>query len=84
LEDLQPEVRGEPRLALDGGAAGLAIIRRLVHSASEHLADGGWLLMEIGAHQEAAASAMAHAASLRQVSVCPDYAGLPRVLVARR
>ncbi|MGL4461479.1 MAG: peptide chain release factor N(5)-glutamine methyltransferase [Planctomycetia bacterium] len=44
----------EPRLALDGGADGLAVLRRLVADAPAYLRPGGLLLMEIGFDQESA------------------------------
>lgn len=47
-----PEVAyWEPRAALDGGPDGLAIIRRLLAMASNRLASGAALLVEIGASQ---------------------------------
>lgn len=51
---LMPEVRDyEPHLALDGGEDGLDFYRRLAASAAACLKEGGWLLMEHGAAQEA-------------------------------
>jgi release factor glutamine methyltransferase len=43
--------RREPTLALDGGAAGLTLIRRLINLAPRILAPGGLLLLEIEASQ---------------------------------
>ena len=83
LADLQPELAWEPRAALDGGADGLAVIRRVVAAAPAHLESGGWLLMEIGADQGPAVLDLARAAQLHDVSVRDDYAGHPRVLLAR-
>jgi release factor glutamine methyltransferase len=84
LAALQPEVGFEPRAALAGGADGLAVIRRLLAAAPDHLAAGGWLLMEIGAAQTAAVDNAARAAGFNAVTIRPDHAGLPRVLMARR
>ena len=42
----------EPRLALDGGADGLVVVRRVVDAAARLLRQGGWLLVEVGAEQE--------------------------------
>ena len=39
----------EPRLALDGGADGLDIYRKIAQEASKYLNRGGTLLMEVGA-----------------------------------
>ena len=80
---LEPEVsRYEPREALDGGADGLALIRRLLAEASEHLLSGGALMMEMDPRQIAAAgdTAAARFPGARIRAVC-DLAGRERVLV---
>jgi release factor glutamine methyltransferase len=46
--------RYEPRAALDGGADGLDVARRVVSAASRLLAPRGWLLIELGADQDEA------------------------------
>jgi release factor glutamine methyltransferase len=84
LMDAQPELTWEPRRALDGGADGLQVIRQVLGAVPQCLVDGGTLIIEIGAEQGAAVAAMARAARLRDISVRSDYAGLPRVLLARR
>ncbi|WP_030543344.1 putative protein N(5)-glutamine methyltransferase [Streptomyces albus] len=49
---LPPEARDhEPRVALDGGADGLEIQRRVTAGAARWLAPGGRLLIETGEHQ---------------------------------
>jgi len=64
LYELQPEVRDfEPRLALDGGADGLAAYRVIVREAPKHLNPGGWLLLEVGAGQ--AQDGCSHAGTMR-------------------
>ncbi len=45
---LPPEFSHEPRLALDGGADGMAIVRRILAEAGSHLRNGGGLLCEVG------------------------------------
>lgn len=45
---LPPECRAEPKLAFDGGADGLDIIRRILDQAGNHLTAEGGLLCEIG------------------------------------
>jgi release factor glutamine methyltransferase len=46
--------RYEPRAALDGGADGLDVARRVVSAAARLLAPGGWLLIELGGDQDEA------------------------------
>jgi len=85
LAGLQPEVRFEPRLALDGGPDGLDLIRRLVAGAAEWLRAGGYLVLEIGAGQGEAVRCLVEAeAGLEFLGVEKDRAGIPRVVSAAR
>jgi len=86
LANLAPDVREhEPRLALDGGPDGLAFYRRIAAEVEGFLAPGGFLLLEIGATQDAAVAALlAERAGLEVGKVLKDAAGLPRVVAARR
>jgi ribosomal protein L3 glutamine methyltransferase len=43
-----PEFAAEPRLAHDGGADGLRVIRELVRQAPDHLVSEGLLVIEVG------------------------------------
>jgi ribosomal protein L3 glutamine methyltransferase len=52
MADLPRECRAEPKLAFDGGADGLAIIRRILKEARRHLTPDGGLLCEIGRGRE--------------------------------
>jgi ribosomal protein L3 glutamine methyltransferase len=45
---LPAEFSHEPRLALDGGADGMDIVRRIIGEASAHLREHGGLLCEVG------------------------------------
>jgi ribosomal protein L3 glutamine methyltransferase len=49
---LPPECRAEPKLAFDGGADGLDIVRRILDQAGRHLTPEGGLLCEIGRGRE--------------------------------
>jgi ribosomal protein L3 glutamine methyltransferase len=48
MADLPRECRAEPKLAFDGGADGIAIVRRILDEAGRHLTPQGGLLCEIG------------------------------------
>ena len=48
MASLPRECRAEPKLAFDGGADGLDVVRRILDQASRHLTAGGGLLCEIG------------------------------------
>lgn len=52
-DDLPPEFRKEPRLALDGGPDGLVIIRKLLKQARERLKPEGIVVIEVGGLQRA-------------------------------
>jgi release factor glutamine methyltransferase len=83
--DLAPEVKEhEPRMALAGGADGLATITRLLQGVGAVLAGAGVVVMEIGKGQDREVAERVHAAGLDLVRIVPDLAGIPRVVVARK
>jgi release factor glutamine methyltransferase len=86
VERLAPELKAhEPRLALDGGLDGLALIRPLIEEAPDRLSSGGLLAMEMAAGQSETVLALARAVpAWEHVAVRPDLAGIPRVLLATR
>jgi release factor glutamine methyltransferase len=62
---MPPEARlHEPLVALDGGADGLSVLRRVVAAAPDWLAPGGRVLVESGEEQAAALAAEVRAAGL--------------------
>jgi release factor glutamine methyltransferase len=74
----------EPQLALDGGPGGFVVFDRLIDEARSRLNPGGYLIVEIGAPQEA--HARAKLLALPEYELAPtihDYSGHPRVLRAR-
>jgi ribosomal protein L3 glutamine methyltransferase len=48
MANLPRECQHEPPLAFDGGADGIAVIRRIIDEAAKHLNPGGGLLCEVG------------------------------------
>ncbi len=85
IEELQPEVRYyEPRLALDGGADGLDLIRKIIAEAPRHLNARGMLLMEMGHDQGKAALVLAEEAGFGACSVLRDLEGHDRILKAEK
>ena len=53
IQHLEPGVRDhEPRMALDGGPGGLAMVARLIEESVTLLKPGGHLILEIGCDQE--------------------------------
>jgi release factor glutamine methyltransferase len=81
IEGLQPDIKSfEPRLALDGGADGLALLRRIALEASSYLGEGGVLAVEIGSDQGAAVRALFEEAGFTAVEIGRDYGRLERVV----
>jgi len=77
IDRLQPEVRQEPRVALDGGPDGLDAVRRILAARRSPL------LLEIGAGQARAVTDLALRAGLRDIQWWKDLQGIDRVLEAR-
>ncbi len=78
IEGLEPEVKDhEPRLALDGGADGMDLVRRIVSGLGDHLAPEGLAILEIGNGQAEEVCRMAEAEgfSARTMS---DFSGEQR------
>ncbi|HMP06645.1 MAG TPA: peptide chain release factor N(5)-glutamine methyltransferase [Lacipirellulaceae bacterium] len=86
LSELSDDVRRfEPRLALDGGELGTAVIERLLPQAAERLRPDGWLLMEVSPTIVARVEQLAAATpGLTLRPTLRDLAGLPRVIQAQR
>ncbi|MEA2863523.1 MAG: ribosomal protein glutamine methyltransferase [Bradyrhizobium sp.] len=57
MADLPRECRAEPKIAFDGGADGLTILRRILDQAGRHLTPQGGLLCEIGRGRDAVEAA---------------------------
>ena len=83
-EVLEPQVREyEPATALYAGEDGLAIYRRLIPEASEHLVPGGHLLLEIGHGQRDTLAQMLAQSGFEEVRFVDDLQGIPRVAIGR-
>jgi release factor glutamine methyltransferase len=74
----------EPRRALDGGADGLALVRRVVDAGSRLLRTGGALLTEVGGDQDAVVVPLLAAAGFDAVTPWRDEDGDLRGIRARR
>ena len=75
----QPELMREPAQALVAADGGLAALRAIIAAAPDHLAPGGWLLLEHGATQAAAVAGALVARGFAQVRSHPDLAGRERM-----
>ncbi|MBT5660246.1 MAG: HemK family protein methyltransferase, partial [Rhodospirillaceae bacterium] len=85
IETLAAEVADfEPRLALSGGADGLACYRDLMPDITRLLAPGGGAFLEIGQGQAGDVSALAETEGMALVSEIPDLSGIVRCLALVR
>ena len=84
VEGLMPEVaRHEPRLALDGGADGLAAYRFIAAEAPRLVIRGGWAVVEGGEGQAPDIAALFAAAGFAPQTARKDLGGVDRVVPAQ-
>jgi release factor glutamine methyltransferase len=85
IPTLSPEVnKYDPRIALDGGVDGLAVIRRLVAGAPARLVSGGALVLEsFGGEQTRAVSVLLREQGFDRIEIRPDLAGVERFVMGR-
>ena len=83
IAGLAKDVQSEPRMALDGGADGLALVERLVAMTPGRLRPGGSILLEIGAGQSTSVEQLLRSAGFADVHSLRDLAGIERVVCGR-
>ena len=83
LDFLAPEVKAEPRLALDGGREGLDALRAIVAAGPKLLKAGGWIALEMHAKHGPAVSKLLSASGFERVEVKKDAQGLDRFAFGR-
>jgi len=79
-EGLAPEVKREPRRALDGGEDGLTFYRRIAETWSRLLSPDGRVAVEIGAGQAETVCRLFEEQGMRVERVLSDLAGVLRVI----
>jgi release factor glutamine methyltransferase len=83
--DDNPDLSAEPRLALDGGIAGLELIERILSQAVPRVAPRFAMIIEIDPEQADAASALASARfPTADVIIVPDLTGRARFVSIER
>ena len=74
IAGLAPHIRAhEPRLALDGGAEGLTVVRAIVEGASWALRPGGWLFFEVGHDQGPATQSLMDSFGFKDTTLRADH-----------
>ena len=85
MEQLQPEVRHDPPLALYGGDDGLDFYRRIAQDSPAYVKAGGHCAVEIGAGQaEDVTAIFCSGGAYDHEQTVKDYGGIDRVLVFSR
>lgn len=74
----------EPLAALDGGADGLEVLRRLIPQAHAALNEGGWLFLEIGDEQGEAVRGLLRGAGFASMEIYCDMYGNVRFAEAMK
>jgi release factor glutamine methyltransferase len=81
IERVPVEVRYDPSLALDGGADGLDLVRRLLNDLPRLLRPCGGTILEIGEGQADTVAEIASVAGLAVARRAQDVGGVERVIV---
>ncbi|MCK4859840.1 MAG: peptide chain release factor N(5)-glutamine methyltransferase [Candidatus Omnitrophica bacterium] len=84
LKTLAPEVRKEPRLALNGGKKGVFILQKIIKSTASFLKKEGYLFLEIGICQDDLLKKIIAQSKLKLIKIVKDYQGIPRVTILRK
>ena len=82
IDTLSPEVKHEPRVALDGGEDGLIFYRAIVQKYKKNLCDGGIIIFEIGYDQADDLRAIAYENGF-ECEIVKDLSGCDRVAILR-
>ncbi len=82
ISGLAREVQHDPVSALDGGADGLDLVRRLIGQAPAHLSSNGFIALEIGHDQSDRVADLLRVANFRDIRTEKDYQGVSRFLIA--
>ena len=80
----QGDLRFEPQHALTDFSDGLTCIRTLAQGAAHRLRGGGYLIVEHGCNQGAAARSIFAAAGWQNIRTLPDLAGLDRITLGQK
>ena len=85
IESLQPELKYEPLIALDGGVDGLDFYRKIIKDAPNYLNDKGILIMEIGFNQRKDIEKIIGGVKcFNIIEVTKDYNKIDRVIVVEK
>jgi release factor glutamine methyltransferase len=85
FEHLQEDVKFEPKIALDGGKLGLNFYDKIINDSLYYLKEGGYLALEVGFDQaEIINDKIIQTKKFKEINIIKDYAGIKRIIIARR
>jgi release factor glutamine methyltransferase len=85
IQHLEPQVRYEPKVALDGGEDGLGFYRKIISLAGSLLKLDGVLLFEIGLNQAKDIAGISKYYSRFSIEkIVKDYSSIKRVMILKR
>ena len=82
IKSLAPEVRKEPKLALDGGRDGLILIEKIIKKAHDFLVKGGRLFLEAAPSQMQSIKKMLLQNTYTNIMIHKDLTGSERFISA--
>lgn len=84
VKTLEPEVKCEPMMALDGGEDGLIFYRHIANEWKSCLTEGGYLIFEIGFDQGQEVCEILKNAGYKEVKCIKDLGNNDRVVIGRK
>jgi release factor glutamine methyltransferase len=85
FDQLQEDVKFEPKIALDGGQHGLNFYDKIINDSIFYLKEGGYLALEIGFGQaEIITDKIIQTKKFKEINIIKDYAGIKRIIMGRR
>jgi len=85
IQNLQPEIRHEPIVALDGGSDGLDFYRRMIKDAPQYLKENSYFIMEIGFNQkDSIKDIFQKNKNFKVIDIVQDYNNIDRIIIAKR
>ena len=85
IKSLQPELKYEPFVALDGGRDGLESYKKIIKEAPDYLEDNGILMMEMGFNQRKYIEVIFSGVKCFDIiEIIKDYNNIDRVIVAKK
>ena len=83
IDSLQPEVKKEPLMALDGGEDGLKYYKIIAEKAQKYLTEKGIIVLEIGINQSKEIEEL-FSKYYDKIEFQEDYNGISRIAVIKR